>query len=265
MLTGLDDSRHLTAELRLQFSKAVEASNRAVMADNNEASVAMAREAEKSLKAVEQGVAKLSPLLRALGFERELGILNEFGTHFSEYQKLDSRILGLAVENTNLKAQALSFGPASLAAATFRDSLAPVAAGSKAKDRGRSEALIAQALLAVREIQVLHAPHIAEHDDASMTRMEKEMADLDAKAQGAIKALEELAAPDARPAIASARAELDQFRAINAQIVELSRRNTDVVSLNLALHKRPTLSGACDERLWALQDALAKQDIPARR
>ena len=42
---------------------------------------------------------------------------------FDEYRRLDDEILPLAVENTNLKAQRLSFGPAREAADAFRASL----------------------------------------------------------------------------------------------------------------------------------------------
>jgi hypothetical protein len=265
VLTRLDDARKLAADIRVQFSKGADASNRAVMADTDEASVAFAREAEQATNAVERDVAALVALLSSLGFPSEIQITREFSAHFAEYQKLDRKILALAVENTNLKAQALSFGPASQSAATFRDSLSGLASSFPAKDRCRVERLVAQALLSVREIQVLHAPHIAEHDDAPMTGMEKEMAHLDATARVALKSLGEGAPTEARPALADALGALDNFKAISGQIVALSRRNTNVLSLDLALRKRPPLGAVCDDRLRALQGALAKEGSKATR
>jgi hypothetical protein len=41
------------------------------------------------------------------------------------------------------------------------------------KDRCKIEGLIAKAVLAVREIQILYGPHIAEPNDAAMTTWSK--------------------------------------------------------------------------------------------
>lgn len=262
VLTRFEDSRRVTAQLRVQFSQAAAASNHAVMADTDEASIAAAREAEKATKAVESSAAELARLLAGLSYASEAEILREFGARFSRYKELDRRILALAVENTNLKAQALSFGPASQAALGFRDSLDRVASTAPSKERCRVDGLVDEALRAVREIQVLHAPHIAEHDEAAMTRMEKEMSDLDAKARAALSSLSALT-PGGAPATAEALAKLDQFKAITAQIVELSRRNTNVLALDLSLRQKPELAAACDDRIRALQEAL-ESDGPNR-
>ena len=118
----------------------------------------------------------LRPILESLGYSDESRLLQQFVTRFAEYRELDRRILDLAVENTNLKAQRLSFGPAQEAADSFRDSLEAVVPLDAAKDTWRVKALVAMAIAAVREIQALQAPHIAEADDAVMTRVEKRMA-----------------------------------------------------------------------------------------
>jgi hypothetical protein len=285
VLDRLDNARTLTADLRVQFNKAADASNRAVMADTDEASAAFAGDAEKTVKLVEADVRALTPALQTLGFQQEAQLLQQFNQHFSEYRALDSNILTLAVENTNLKAQRLSFGPARQAADAFRDALEQMASSVAATDRCNVEGLVAKATLAVREIQVLQAPHIAEADDAAMTRMEHEMADLDATARNALKSLSSVAAPNATPApsatppapsaipaassaasaLATALAALDQFKDISGQIVRLSRRNSNVRSLELSLRTKPALSSACDESLHALQDALAQEGSKATR
>ena len=259
LLTQLDDARSLAADLRVQFNEAADASNRAVMADTDEASIAFARESEQATQVVENDAKELAPLLRALAFPEEIRVFEEFKRHFSEYRELDRKILALAVENTNLKAHSLSVGPARQAADKFRDSLAALASGFPPKDQCRASALVAQAVTAVREIQVLHAPHIAERDDPSMSKLEAEMSSLDSTANEALKALDELAPPSARASLTAARAALDEFKATSAKIVELSRRNTNVLSLDLSLRKRPPLAARCDERLRALQGALANE------
>jgi hypothetical protein len=234
------------------------------MADTVEVATASARESEKATKAVEADASALARLLDGLNFSSEAQILREFNARFSEYKKLDSRILELAVENTNLKARALSFGLGSQAADSFRHSLASIAPRSPAKDRCRIDGFAFEALLAVREIQVLHARHIAEKDDAAMARMEKEMADLDAKARAALGSLGELS-PTTGADLANALAKLDEFKGVSSQIVELSRRNTNVISLDLSLRNKPTLKAACDERLQEMQVALEKEGPKSTR
>src|SRR6202030_158015 len=93
-------------------------------------------------------------------YSDEIRLLNEFVGRFAKYRELDRRILDLAVENTNLKAQRLSFGPGQEAANSFRDSLEAVVPSLPARDKWRVEALVARAVATVREIQVLQAPHI---------------------------------------------------------------------------------------------------------
>jgi len=264
-LVELDQARGLAAELRVQFTKSADASNRSVMADTDEASIGFANDARQSTQTVESDVAALTPLLQSLGFPDELRIVEQFKNHFAEYRELDGRILALAVENTNLKAQRLSFGPARIAADGFRDALGTIVPGVAAKNRCHVEGLAANAVLAVREIQVLQAPHIAEADDATMTRMEKEMADLETKARDAFHELSGLAAPEASASVSAAQAALDQFASASRELVALSRKNTNVRSLDLSLRVKPPLTAACDDALRTLEDALAKEGNKATR
>lgn len=264
-LERLVDSRRLAADLLVQFTKAADASNRAVMADTDEASITFAREAEQATQAVEKDAAALAPILAGLGYSNETRLLQEFNRRFAEYRALDRKILDLAVENTNLKAQRLSFGSAQETAEAFRDSLSTIAPVDAAKDSWRAKALAAKAVAAVREIQVLQAPHIAEADEAVMTRIEKQMATEEAAARSALANLRTVAQPASQPQLDAATAAFDRFMGINAQIIELSRRNTNVRSLALSLGQKRTLTAACEDRLHALQDALAKREFTATR
>jgi hypothetical protein len=264
-LERLVESRRLAANLLIQFTKAADASNRAVMADTDEASVTFAREAEQATQAVDKDASALAPMLSGLGYSNETGLLEEFKSRFAEYRALDRNILELAVENTNLKAQRMSFGPAQEAADAFRDSLAAITPADPAKDTWRMKALAATAIAAVREIQALQAPHIAEADEAAMTGLEKRMATEEAAARNALATLGTMTEPVSRPKLAAATAALDRFKDLNAQIIALSRRNTNVRSLALALGQKRTLTAACEDRLHVLQDALAKREFTATR
>jgi hypothetical protein len=173
-LARLSEARHLAADAQVDFSRASDASSRAVMADTDEASVAFAGEAVQAKEAVQEHSAALKPLLQTLGYSDETRLLEEFDRRFAAYRQLDGTILELAVENTNLRAQRLSFGPGQQEADAFRDALESVAADGA--NRFRVKALVASAVASVREIQALQAPHIADLDDAVMTKIEKRIA-----------------------------------------------------------------------------------------
>jgi hypothetical protein len=259
------EARRMSADLHVQFTKAVDAANRAVMADTDEASVAFANQAELAKQGVQRDTDALAPLLRSLGYADETRQLDEFGRGFAEYRALDHTILELAVLNTNLKAQRLSFGPATEAADAFRDALEAVAPLDGAKDTWRVKALAATAVASVREIQALQAPHIADADHEAMTRMEKRMATSEAAARRALGALRPLVQATSRSRIAAATAALDQFMGQNVQIVDLSRRNTNVRSLALSLNQKAKLISTCEDSLRALVEALAKRGFTGTR
>jgi hypothetical protein len=254
--TELATARRLAADLRFQFTKAADASNRAVMADTDETSQVYAHEAEQATQTVQTDIDALTPDLRSLGYPAEIGLVEDFGKRFSAYRALDRKILDLAVENTNLKAQHLSFGPAREAADAFRTAIE--SASTPPKDACRVESLAAKAVLAVREVQVLQAPHIAESDDAAMTRMEAEMSGLEASASDALSQISALE-PRAQPQLVAAAAALGRFKDLTGQIVALSRRNTNVRSLELSLRDKPALTASCDDSLRSLEEALARE------
>lgn len=263
--TQLAEARRLTDDLRIGLAQASNASDRAVMADTYEASVAFARDAEKATGAVALNAAALAARLQSLGYPAELRALEEFNGHFAEYREVDRDVLALAVQNTNLKAQRLSFGPVREAADRFHEALTGARAAGAPKDRCRVEGLIARAELAIREIQILQAPHIAEPEEATMAKLEKEMADRQATARDAVQLLGWGASPAMTRQLDAAKAALARFDALSAELVALSRRNSNVRSLMLALRRTPALVAACDGSLAQLQDALAKEGFSGTR
>ena len=261
-LERLIESRRLTSDLLVQLTKSADAGNRAVMAGTEDAVAAAVREAEQAAAAIQRDAEALRPALQSLGYADEARLLDDFTKRFAEYRLVDRTVLDLSAENTNLKAQRLSFGPASQAADAFRDALGGLSGGDAAP---RVDAAAANAIAAVREIQVLQAPHIAEADDAAMTEMETRMAAAEDVARRALPSLGPLVAPASRPRLAQATAALDRFMMLNAELVSLSRRNTNVRSIALSLGQRRTLRAACEESLQALHDTLAKRSLGGTR
>jgi hypothetical protein len=257
-LQQLSEARRLSAELLVEFTKADDAANRAVMADTDEASVAFAKEADESKQAVQKDLDALAPLIDHLGYADEGHLLTEFTARFGQYRDLDRNILDLAVQNTNLKAQRLSFGPAQAAAEAFRSALDGLEAADR-KDTWQVRALASQAELGLSQIEILQPPHIADADDQVMSRLEARMAASESAARRTLATLQPLVAAASRPQLAAAAMELDRFMTINTQIVGLSRQNTNVRSLILSLNQKRPLVDSCEESLRALQNALAKR------
>jgi hypothetical protein len=264
-LARLAQARHVSADILVQFTKASDAASKAVIADTDESSVRFAREAEQARDAVQKNIDELRPILQGLSFSEETRLLDDFVARFAEYVELDRRILDMAIENTNIKAQRLSFGPGQDAADAFRDAMGALVPLDAARDAWRVKALAATAVANVRELQVLQAPHIAEADDDVMTRMEERMATSETAARSAVEALAPVVRPASRPRLVAATAALDRFMGINAQVIALSRRNTDVRSLALSLNQKGKVTKACEDSVGALRDALAKRSFSGTR
>ncbi|PWT86637.1 MAG: hypothetical protein C5B56_12110 [Proteobacteria bacterium] len=264
VLTDQVEARRLGEDMRVQFTMAADAANRAVMADTDETSKAAAEEAVKSREAVERDGNALKPLLNRLGYASDIQSLDEFNKQFAEYKKLSDETLTLAVENTNLKAQRLSFTTAQKAVDDFRAALDTLPPLARPADRWRVQALSAQAVANALAIQVLEARHIAESNDQAMTNMEDQMAIADRDARRALADLQPLVPNDAM-ALMDANTALNQLKSVNDQIVQLSRRNTNVRSLALALGQLHTLRAKCEATLQALTDGLSQHEFKATK
>jgi hypothetical protein len=257
------DARQLAARLHLEFTLANEAANRAVMADTDEASEAAAKESEQASRSVEQSLEQLRPMLRSLAYEGEMAGLERFAQKFDEYRKIDAEVLPLAVENTNLKAQRLSFGSGQESANAVFAALTAATATGPPSGEGALEAARCQA--AILEIQVIQARHIAEADEAGMARMEAEMSAQEQAARAALDRLRKLLPPAAQQPLTDAAAAFYRFIAVNREIIQLSRRNSNVRSLALTLGRKRVVAAECEDQLRTLEDALAKHAFAATR
>jgi len=264
-LVQLVEARRVASDLHVQFTKAADASNRAVMADTDEASAEAAREAEQARQAVQQHIDRLQLILQSPGSAAEPQHMNAFAARFAEHQALDKEILPLAVENTNLKAQRLSFGPAREASDGFRSSLEAAANSDTPKDADAVAAVVGRATAGLLEIQVIQARHIAEADEAAMSRMEARMTASEAAVQNTLDALKKRLPSSAGADLNAATAAFKRFKMTNAEIVSLSRRNSNVRSLALSMGRKRTVTAQCDDALRALDEALSTHEFSATR
>jgi hypothetical protein len=98
-----------------------------------------------------------------------------------------------------------------------------------------------------------------------MTRMETRMQTAEAAVRAALQGLTPLVPPSGQRHLAAATAALDRFLTTHAQILELSRRNSNVRALVLSLDEKRKLVPPCEESLRALGGALARRGYPAGR
>jgi hypothetical protein len=255
VLERLLESRRLSAEMLVQLEKELEAGNRAVMSDTDESSRMAAQDAQRALETLQSDSNALGTLLDALEYSPERASLREFTSHLSEFTALNREILELAALDTNVKAQKLSFDAAQGAADRFAAALAPIRSGS---DAG-AHAIASDAVAALREIQVLEAPHIVEAQDAVMDALEGRMRQDESLVRQCLSRL--AAMPVQQSAARNAATEFENFLRTHAEILQLSRRNSNVKSLALSLGRKRVLAAQCEDDLRAVQEALDKRDL----
>lgn len=266
VLKEQDAKEHLVAEMLVNLQASSEAEKSAVMAETDEASQTYADEAQQKTAAVEEGRRELSGLIAGKGAAEQEKLLSEFDTAWTAYQELDREILALAVENTNLKAVKLSLGPAADALTRFDAVLQQIAAAAGANPDGAEASMTAfQAVVAAHQIHTLQGPHIAESSDEEMDRIEDEISDLDKQVSGALETLSTLIDPAQQAELAQVQAAYQEFQKIQTQILELSRRNSNVRSLALSLGKKRMATASCTETLTALQKSIRSEKSPATR
>ena len=256
------EARRLSAELRQEFTSAAAATNRTVMAGETPASATFARQAETATAAVQQKADALKLLLEGLGYEDELRLLDQFRGQLEDYRALDRRIHALVLEGSNVKARQLASGPADEAANAVARGVQAAASQAAPANLWQARALGGSVTAAVREIQVLQSRHIPESEMSAMDGFERQMA---VAAAAARESLQRLSQISSRDAVAPANAALDRFLSVNAEITQLSRRNTNVHALALALGEHGALSVRCEDGLRALQDALARRGFTGTR
>ena len=263
-LAELQEARRLTSEIRVEFTRASEASHRAVMAQSEESAAGAAKESQRAMELVGRDIDRLRPVLRSMGDQESLELLDAFTKEFDQYRRLENELLPLASENTNLKGQRLSFGPANRAVDAFRTSLDAAVRANASHEACADQVLASKALAAVLEIQVLQARHVAESEDSAMTVIEKRMSASAASARAALDRLGRAGAPRRTSPFAAAGAALDRFMEINREIVALSRRNSNVRSTALSLGRERTVAATCEDQLHQLQEALARDQFTAK-
>ena len=252
----------LVGRMQFDLASASEAEKSAVLAITDQESRAFADQARASTADVERERLELEELLNKDGTPGEKDLLAEFSRRFTELQRIDDELLSLAVQNTNLKAYALTFGPAMGALDEMSAALSRfVTANADARDAKQVMSLAFGAEIGALHIQTLLPPHIAEASDARMDELEARMTREDEQVRSDLEGLGALPKLHGDADLAVAASRYAQFRDIKNQVLALSRENTNVRSLSISLNQKRKVMFDCYDVLSNLQDAIRKAPV----
>jgi len=256
----------LLSAMRVNLIKSEETEKSAVMADTDEASRDFADQSRRAADFVDRDLRELESLLNRDHTDKEMKLFHEFDSCWTELRKIDQEIIEFAVQNTNLKAAALSFGKGNEAIKRFERPLKNLIHSSLPSDKCSDVVILASdALAAGLRIQVLHAPHIIAASDARMDEIETEMRQDGEIVDTSLEKFADLVPEEDRALLQDARAAYEEFAAITAEVIKLSRENTNIKSFELSLGKKRKIAAQCDETLISLQEAVRNREFKATR
>jgi hypothetical protein len=238
-IVRLAQKEALVHALRSELLASVEAEKSAVLATTDEESAAFADESRRRSAEMQRLREELHRLVATDGRPGEIEKLAAFDAAWKELREVDERLLVLAVANSNLKAARLAAGDGALAVDRLVDALAELE--ETAVDPETLRALSAASVAALR-IQTLLAPHVASPEDAEMTRLEERMRILGEQVD---RVLATIPPGAAQPAWA-------EYRRHTAEVIRLSRLNTNVVSFDVSVHEKRRATEACVRALATL-------------
>ena len=241
----------LVQTLVAELLASVEAEKSAVMAMTDEESAKFAAESRRRTTELTRLRDDLHRRVVEDDRPGEVEKLTAFDAAWAGLRDVDERLLTLAVANSNLKAARLAAGEGAVAVDRVVDALADVQA--RTVDPGLLRRLSAGSAAALR-IQTLLAPHIASADDAEMTRIEQRIQALGAEVT---VALAEAQSPAATAAWAD-------YSRLTADVIRLSRENTNVVSVDVSLHEKRQVTESCRAALVALLAEIQSVPTPTR-
>ena len=247
----------IVGRMRSALAASSDAEKSAVLSPTDQDSQSYADQARAATAEVERGRRELGDLLEAGGTREEKNLLDQFSRAFTELQRVDAELLPLAVRNSNLKAFGLAFGPAAEALEEMMTAVSRLVAKSATWPDARNVVLLAMgAETAALHIQALLAPHIAEESDKKMDELEAVIAKEDQQVRDDLDRLAAIPRLKADPDLDTASSSFARFSAIRAQILALSRENTNVRSVAISLSQKRKVMLLCRDALDALQQAV---------
>lgn len=258
------EKKRVISAIRIDLFKSTEMEKSAVMALTDQESQAFAGQSRAASAMVDNNLKVLRTMVENVPNEKIL--LDEFATCWTEMGKIDQVILQMAVENTNLKAAALSRDQAGKSLQGFEQALETVRTATVGDAEERQVAsLVSKATIAALKLYNLHGPHIIEPDFAKMDQLEARMQAEEAKVRQSLAVLAELVGPDKADTVMPATTAFAEFIAVTNQVVQLSRLNSNIKSMELSMGRKRTIAAQCDDALAALQEAVHQKAFKATK
>src|SRR5262249_12577055 len=162
--------------------------------------------------------------------------LDSFDAAWAELERIDERLLTLAVANTNLKASRLLTREGAAALDRFVDGLTAMQRTVMDPEMIRT---LSRANVAALRSQSLLFVHMPSADDAEMTRLEQRMHDLSAEVDACLSAARASGQTDPDQ-LASTSNAWSEYQRLAAEVVRLSRQNSNVISSDVSVHEKRT-------------------------
>jgi hypothetical protein len=256
----------ILSQMKEDLLLSVGAEKSAVLSESDEESKAFANQSRQAIAAVEKERKELGILIESSNNNDELKSLREFDQCWAEFLKTDQTILDLAVQNTNLKAVRLSLTEANDAAQRFvRDLSALIETGFPSGNCEEMVVPVLQAITACLHIHYLQMPHIRAAGDSEMDRIEADMRVDNAVVESSLSKLAGLAGEKEQPLLRNARRAYNDFIEVTITIVDLSRQNTNIKSMELSLGKKLAITAECEGILSALRELAQSRTFKATR
>lgn len=250
----------LIGAIQQKLLESVEAEKSAVLATTDEESQALALEARTFGAEINTMRGELRQIIVADGRREEIEKLDAFDVAWAEIERVDERLLALAVANTNLKASRLLSREGTAALDRFVDGLTEMQ--RMVTDPEMIRTLTRAAVAALRSQSLLFV-HIPSADDAEMTRLEQGMHDLSAEVERCLGSARESGQAELEQLASTSRA-WDEYQRLAAEVVRLSRQNSNVISFDVSVHEKRQAMKACLSALSALSAAVDVGPHPRR-
>jgi hypothetical protein len=244
--------QRLITAIRQKLLESAEAEKSAVLATTDEESQALAVEAQHSAADINQLRAQLRPLIVADGRRVEIEKLDAFDFAWAELERVDERLLALAVKNTNLKAARLLSRDGAAALDRFVDELTEIERTITEPEMMRT---LTRASVAALRSQSLLFVHIPSPDDAEMTRLEQRMRELNAEVDCNLATARE-SGEAWREQLATASQAWSDYQHVATEVLRLSRENSNVISFDVSVHEKRKATKECLSALDALSVAI---------
>lgn len=250
----------LLADMRMNLARSSEKEKSAVLSASDEQAAGFAEQSKAAARDVDRDLKKLEASVAKSDSAKEKELVAKFGTSWEEIRQIDAGLLESAMQNTNVKALDLSNTIGAELQQKIDDNLAKLTAKVKPDWRkAQMEKIATDAKLDIRDIALLQSRHIEAASTADKKALEASMQSEQANASAALKALDRMTGKKSHVYIREATTDFGEFMRVNAEIVRLSKLNTNKNATTLSLGKKRKAEAECDRTLEALQKLAAKK------